>query len=91
MFNLENKAQEHDLVAECIEKLPADRKCCRLISGVLVQRTVSQVLPVVRDTAKELKKVSVHSRKAAQIHVLALDCCGTPKEPVPAQAHLHAP
>lgn len=57
MFDLQNKAEEHDLVAECISKLPSDRKCCRLVSGVLVERTVAEVLPVVKNNSAELKKV----------------------------------
>src|SRR3990167_788945 len=43
------------LVINTLEKLPVDRKCYRMVGGVLVERTVGEVLPAVkrnRDGAK---------------------------------------
>ena len=57
VFDLQNKAEEHELVAKTIEPLPGERKCCRLISGVLVERTVEQVLPILKQHSEELHKV----------------------------------
>jgi prefoldin subunit 2 len=57
LFEIDTKMEEHELVAGALEPLPPERKCFRLIGGVLVERTVAQVLPVVRDNAKQLRGV----------------------------------
>ena len=44
---LEMERDEHQLVIETIKPLQADRKCFRLVGGVLVERNVGQVLPAV--------------------------------------------
>jgi hypothetical protein len=61
LFEIDTKMEEHELVAGALEPLPPERKCFRLIGGVLVERTVAQVLPVVRDNAKQLRGVSFSS------------------------------
>eukprot|EP01031_Cornospumella_fuschlensis_P038188 gene38188-46400_t len=38
---------EHKLVVETMSKLEAERKAFRLVGGVLVERTVGEVLPAV--------------------------------------------
>ena len=45
------------LVLETLEPLPGDRKCFRLINGVLVERTVQDVVPALQTNADGLKKV----------------------------------
>ena len=45
------------LVLETLTPLSGDRKCFRLINGVLMERTVSDVLPVLQTNADGLKKV----------------------------------
>ncbi|KAI7360123.1 hypothetical protein KC320_g54 [Hortaea werneckii] len=45
------------LVLETLTPLPGDRKCFRMINGVLVERTVSEVLPALQTNAEGLKKV----------------------------------
>jgi prefoldin subunit 2 len=48
----------HDsLVLETLKPLPDDRKCFRMVNGVLVERTVSDVLPALQTNADGLKKV----------------------------------
>ena len=37
--------------------MPQDRKCFRMINGVLVERTVKEVLPALQTNADGLKKV----------------------------------
>jgi len=54
---LETESNEHTLVINAIEKLEPERKCFRLVGGVLVERTVGEVLPAVkrnRDGLSEL-------------------------------------
>lgn len=42
---------------ETLEPLSGDRKCFRLINGVLVQRTVKDVIPALKTNQEGLKKV----------------------------------
>ncbi|KAK4237147.1 putative prefoldin subunit 2 [Achaetomium macrosporum] len=55
--DVEQEAEEHKLVLETLEPLPGDRKCFRMINGVLVERTVKDVVPALRTNAEGLKKV----------------------------------
>lgn len=45
------------LVIETLEPLPGDRKCFRMINGVLAERTVKDVMPQLTANADGLKKV----------------------------------
>ncbi|CEJ95112.1 Putative Gim complex component GIM4 [[Torrubiella] hemipterigena] len=45
------------LVLETLEPLSEDRKCFRLINGVLVERTVKEVVPALKTNQDGLKKV----------------------------------
>lgn len=45
------------LVLETLGPLPEDRKCFRMINGVLVERTVKDVVPQLKTNADGLKKV----------------------------------
>ncbi|KAL8304056.1 hypothetical protein RB601_007439 [Gaeumannomyces tritici] len=55
--DVEQEAEEHKLVLETLEPLPGDRKCFRLINGVLVERTVKDVVPALKTNAEGLRKV----------------------------------
>lgn len=37
--------------------MPGDRKCFRMINGVLVERTVKDIVPALKTNADGLKKV----------------------------------
>lgn len=50
-------SRSHRLVLETLGPLPADRKCFRMINGVLVERTVKDVKPALQTTSEGLKKV----------------------------------
>ncbi|KAN0063929.1 Cochaperone prefoldin complex subunit [Thecaphora frezii] len=57
---LEGEADEHRLVIETLteaQKADPDRKCFRLIGGVLVERTVKEVLPALQTNLEGLKQV----------------------------------
>ena len=47
----------HRLVLETLEPLPQDRKCFRMINGVLVERTVKDVVPALKTNSEGLRKV----------------------------------
>ncbi|KAI0539663.1 Prefoldin subunit-domain-containing protein [Xylaria digitata] len=55
--DVEQEAEEHKLVLETLEPLSNDRKCFRMINGVLVERTVKDVVPALKTNAEGLKKV----------------------------------
>jgi hypothetical protein len=44
------------LVLETLEPLPGDRKCFRMINGVLTERTVEEVVPILKTNSDGLKK-----------------------------------
>jgi hypothetical protein len=44
-------------VTETLQPLPPERKCFRLINGVLVERTVKDVLPALQTNSDGLKQV----------------------------------
>jgi len=44
---LEQEKDEHQLVIDTIKPLDSGRTCYRLVGGILVQKTVKEVLPAV--------------------------------------------
>lgn len=42
---------------ETLTPLPASRKCFRMVNGVLVERTVGDVLPQLQSNAENMNKV----------------------------------
>lgn len=55
--DIEQEAEEHKLVLDTLSPLSGDRKCFRMINGVLVERTVRDVIPTLQTNAEGLKKV----------------------------------
>ncbi|KAK5172120.1 Cochaperone prefoldin complex subunit [Saxophila tyrrhenica] len=55
--DVEQETEEHKLVLETLGPLSGERKCFRMINGVLVERTVSDVLPALQTNADGLKEV----------------------------------
>jgi hypothetical protein len=45
------------LVIETLDPLDGDRKCFRMVNGVLVERTVKDVLPTLKTNSDGLKQV----------------------------------
>jgi len=54
---LEVERNEHDLVIKTLAPLEGDRKAFRLVGGVLVERTVGEVLPSVTENRVNLNTV----------------------------------
>lgn len=60
LSELERDADEHALVIETLvdaNEGDPDRKCFRLVGGVLVERTVKDVLPELQNTHSQLREV----------------------------------
>ncbi|KAL6231623.1 hypothetical protein BDW75DRAFT_38612 [Aspergillus navahoensis] len=55
--DIEQEAEEHKLVIDTLEPLPRDRTCFRMVNGVLVERTVADVLPTLKTNSDGLKQV----------------------------------
>ena len=55
--SLAHRFYPHRLVLETLEPLSADRKCFRMINGVLVERTVKDVVPALKTNSEGLRKV----------------------------------
>lgn len=53
---LESESEEHKLVLETLESMEGTRKCMRMVGGVLVERTVSEVVPSLQATRQGLEK-----------------------------------
>ncbi|KAI9866500.1 MAG: hypothetical protein M1813_001051 [Trichoglossum hirsutum] len=55
--DVEQETEEHKLVLETLEPLQGNRKCFRMINGVLVERTVADVVPALKTNSEGLRKV----------------------------------
>ncbi|RUS32569.1 Prefoldin beta-like protein [Jimgerdemannia flammicorona] len=54
---LEAEVEEHKLVIDTIAPLNSDRKCFRMVGGVLVERTVKDVLPALKTNYEGINSV----------------------------------
>ncbi|KAM6949658.1 prefoldin subunit 2 [Aplochiton taeniatus] len=54
---LEMDINEHSLVIETLKEVDTSRKCFRLVGGVLVERTVKEVLPALEKNKEQISKI----------------------------------
>ena len=54
---LEMEVSEHTLVINAIQPLDPSRRCYRMIGGVLVERTIKEVLPAVQRNKEGIEEV----------------------------------
>merc|ERR1719379_310941 len=54
---LEQEVNEHNLVLKAFEKVEPERRCFRMVGGVLVERTVAEVKPAVAQNQEKIKQV----------------------------------
>ncbi|XP_067117946.1 prefoldin subunit 2 [Osmerus mordax] len=54
---LEMEINEHSLVVETLKDVDPSRKCFRLVGGVLVERTVKEVLPALESNKEQISKI----------------------------------
>ncbi|XP_060922042.1 prefoldin subunit 2 [Limanda limanda] len=54
---LEMDINEHSLVIDTLREVDASRKCFRLVGGVLVERTVKEVLPALENNKEQISKI----------------------------------
>lgn len=63
---LEMEVSEHSLVIGAIQPLDPSRRCYRMIGGVLVERTVKEVLPAVQRNKEGLEEVIARLNEALE-------------------------
>ena len=77
VINLEEEKRENILVLDAIKDLNPDRKCWRSVGGVLVERTIGEVIPALRGRIDDelTQKLNVLNEKlsAKQKDLLALE------------------
>jgi|Transcript_81389 prefoldin subunit 2 len=73
---IEMDRSEHKLVLDALQSLEPERKCYRLVGGVLVERTAAEVRPAVgsnvegmEELLKQLNKALQEKEKAVADHV----------------------
>ncbi|XP_020792166.1 prefoldin subunit 2 [Boleophthalmus pectinirostris] len=54
---LEMDINEHTLVIDTLKDVDPSRKCFRLVGGVLVERTVKEVLPALENNKEQISKI----------------------------------
>ncbi|TPX33640.1 hypothetical protein SmJEL517_g03519 [Synchytrium microbalum] len=57
MGELEQERDEHQLVLDTISPMDPERKCFRLVGGVLVERTIRDVVPAVTTNMEGIKQI----------------------------------
>lgn len=57
VHELNNEKEEHRLVVEQLLKLEDDRRAYRLIGDVLVEKNVSELLPIVTENLDGIKQI----------------------------------
>ncbi|GAB2213121.1 hypothetical protein Droror1_Dr00021140 [Drosera rotundifolia] len=63
---LEMEVSEHSLVMNAIQPLDPSRRCYRMIGGVLVERTIKEVLPAVQRNKEGLEEVIARLNEALE-------------------------
>jgi prefoldin subunit 2 len=54
---LQVEQKSHELVLETLKDVDKSRKCYRMIGGVLVERTVNEVLPALEQNKDQITKL----------------------------------
>ncbi|XP_074518046.1 prefoldin subunit 2 [Halichoeres trimaculatus] len=54
---MEMEINEHSLVIDTLKDVDPSRKCFRLVGGVLVERTVKEVLPALESNKEQITKI----------------------------------
>lgn len=54
---VEMDLKEHELVIENLKDVNPDKKCFRMLGGVLVERTVKEVLPALVNNKQQMAKL----------------------------------
>ncbi|XP_072166197.1 prefoldin subunit 2-like [Diadema setosum] len=64
---LESDQNEHRLVLETLKEVDGERKCFRLVGGVLVERTVKDVIPALTHNKEQIEKLTENLTKQMEM------------------------
>lgn len=67
LLSLEEKHREHSLVCETLRPLDEARRCYQLLGGVLVERTVKEMLPELEANCAKYKQARVARTPTARV------------------------
>merc|ERR1711935_496626 len=72
MAEIKMDKNEHEMCTKTMSKFDASRKCWRLVGGVLVERTVGEVLPAVQENVANVRSIltkldKMHDEKEEEI------------------------
>ena len=65
-MEVEDERKENQLVLESMSKLEDDRKCWRLVNGVMFEKTKAEVVPELEGMIKNLFAVAKHLNDGLQ-------------------------
>ncbi|XP_014224616.1 prefoldin subunit 2 [Trichogramma pretiosum] len=57
LSEMESELNEHKVVIDTLNKVDGDRRCYRMVGGVLCERTVKEVLPSLANNKEQLTKL----------------------------------
>jgi len=57
MSEFELELQEHELVLDKIQPMESSRRAYRLINGVLVEKTVGEIVPPLTENAQNVSEI----------------------------------
>ncbi|KXS10566.1 hypothetical protein M427DRAFT_61926 [Gonapodya prolifera JEL478] len=58
LLRMDTDREENQLVLDSITSLPSERRCFRLVSGVLMEKTVGEVVPMLKGVVENISKRS---------------------------------
>eukprot|EP00298_Acanthocystis_sp_HF-20_P021183 c27377_g1_i1.p1 GENE.c27377_g1_i1~~c27377_g1_i1.p1 ORF type:complete len:151 (-),score=71.21 c27377_g1_i1:41-460(-) len=56
--DLQAQRSEHKLVVDALTLLPAERRAFRMVGGILVERTVAEILPAVTSNLEKIEETA---------------------------------
>ena len=57
LADMDSTMKEHKLVLETLQKVEPTRKCFRLVNGVMVERTASEIIPAIKKSIEQIEQV----------------------------------
>ncbi|ELP91582.1 prefoldin subunit, putative [Entamoeba invadens IP1] len=57
LADMDSTLKEHRVVLDVLAKVEPTRKCFRLVNGVMVERTASEIIPAVNKSIEQINQV----------------------------------
>ena len=71
--SLEEELEDHEMVSTILSDFPPSRRCYRTIGGVLMERSVADIVPEIRSEWVKLSKALVDLKDMAEEQCRAID------------------